>query len=391
MEQLIAECGTRKHGGPRANTLRVTRLLPVLDYGGAETTVVQQATQMERAGLELRVCTFWKEGTAAKKIRGAGIPVDCLDVDPSIRNPKATIALWRYLRKRPADILHCTITESNFHGTLVGKFRPDCRIIVEEVGDPSQRSWKAHGLVGLTMHLADHCIGVSRPSADYISKQLQVAESKISHIDNGITALKVLDEQRRVEVRRELGIGEDALVIGSVGRLDDEVKRFTDMVDALALIDSPDRDVQVLLVGDGRDREKIEEYIRRRGFDDQVILTGYRSDTERMYAAMDIFCLLSAHEAFGLVVAEAMFCELPVVVSDVGGMSGVVVEGKTGFKGPPFKPDKAARRLDTLLESEDLRSSMGCSGRKRAMERYSSERYVRELRELYFRLAASDD
>lgn len=239
------------------------------------------------------------------------------------------------------------------------------------------------------MHLADHCIGVSGPSAAYISETLRVSESKVSHIDNGIAPLAVLGEEERVEARRELGISEDAVVIGSVGRLDEEVKRFTDIVEALSLIDGEEREVVFLLVGDGRDREPIEAHIRQRGLEDQVILTGYRSDTERMYAAMDIFCLLSAHEAFGLVVAEAMFCELPVVVSDVGGMSGVVVDGQTGFKVPAFAPEEAASRLEELIESTELRSVMGNAGRKRALKRYSDERYVRELRELYFRLADS--
>ena len=369
--------------------LTVIRLLPVLDYGGVETCTVAQSQLMKREGLELRICTFWKEGDAAEKIRDAGVAVDCLGVDPAIRNPRATVALYRYLRQQSPDILHASITEANLHGVMAGKMAQVPCIITEEVGEPRQRSWKAHGMVGATMHLADHCIGVSKPVAQYLTGRLHLPEHKVTHLDNGVTAWDVPSEATGRSARRDFGIPEGAPVIGSVGRLDDEIKRFSDLIDAVAELEYMEQPPWLVIAGDGPDREALEAAARRAELGERVVFTGFQSDIRRIYAMMDIFALLSQHEAFGLVVVEAMFSELPVVVTDTGGMSGIVVDGMTGFKIPRFSPVKAARKLRTLVESPETRGRFGRAGRTRGIEYYSSERYSRELCDLYFDLGAT--
>ncbi len=366
--------------------VRVTRLLPVLDFGGVETRAVNQCRQMDFEGIDFRICTFWKKGDAAKKIEATGIPIDVLDVAPAIRNPRATLELMRYLREQPTDILHCAINEANFHGSIAGRLSGVACTVVEEVGDPLVRSTRGHAVIGLTMHLANHCVGVSKPVANYLSEDLYVPRSKVTHIDNGVPAVEPPMAEERAEARREFGIPLDAMVVGSVGRLDDKHKRFSHLIEAVSLISSPEDNVYVMIVGEGRDKEAIRNAADELGIGDRVILTGYQSDTRKMYGMMDVFGLLSEQEAFGLVVAEAMFCELPVVVSDVGGMSEIVVEGETGFKVPRLQPDRAAERLASLLDSEEMRVRMGAAGRQRALKKYSTERYTADVRELYLKL-----
>src|SRR5690242_14126551 len=93
----------------------VVRLIPVLDFGGVETNFVQQARTIDRSKYDFRVCTFWKHGEAARRIEASGIQVDVLDVHPSIRNPRATRTLLRYLRRVRPDVVHASIGEANFH------------------------------------------------------------------------------------------------------------------------------------------------------------------------------------------------------------------------------------------------------------------------------------
>lgn len=367
--------------------LRVTRLLPVLDFGGVETRVVEQCRQMDFSGIDFRVCTFWKEGDAAEKIEATGIPVDNLHIDPAIRNPKASLALARYLQTQPTDILHCSVNEANFHGALAGRFtRVPCTVI-EEVGDPLVRSARGHVVIALTMHLANHCIGVSKPVAKYLSDTLYVPRRKITHIDNGVPAVEPPTEEERLQAREEYQIPPDAFVIGSVGRLDNKHKRFTHLIEAVSLLETSEQEVYVLIVGQGDDMQKIRAYADQAGLSSRVILTGYQSDTRKMYGMMDVFSLLSEQEAFGLVVAEAMFCKLPVVVSNVGGMREIVVEGKTGFKVPRLQPSAAAQKIKQLRENPQLRKSQGLAGRARALECYSSKRYNEDVRNLYLQFA----
>ena len=366
--------------------IRVVRLLPVLDFGGVETRVIQQSVGMDRSGFDFRVCAFRNAGDAAKRIEEAGVQVDMLDVDPAIRNPQATLALASYLRSNPTDILHCSINEANFHGTVASLLTPVSCVVVEEVGDPLVRSWRGHLVVGLTMHLADYCIGVSRPVARYLSKGLFVPSKKVVHIDNGVLEIDQPTQEECQRARTELGIPLDALVVGSVGRLNDKHKRFSHLLEAVERLQVDLPNTYVLIVGDGPDRARLQNMVEQSSLSDRVIMPGFRSDMKNMYACMDVFSLLSEQEAFGLVVAEAMFCGLPVVVSDVGGMSDIVVEGETGFKVPRLRPEIAAERLFSLLKDPAKRSKMGEAGRLRAVEKYGSQRYNADVRSLYERL-----
>ena len=260
----------------------VIRLVPVLDFGGVETRVVAQSRYSGQVDLELRVCTFWKDGDAAEKIRDAGIAVDCLDVDPAIRNPWATAELYRYLRQQSPDILHCSITEANLHGVIAGKMAGIPCIVTEEVGEPRRRSWRAHGMVAATMHLADHCIGVSRPAADYLSDNLRLPKSKVTHLDNGVAVWDVPDDTMGRTARREFGIPEDVPLIGSVGRLDDDIKRYSDLIEAVAELDGMRRPPWLVIAGDGPDRKAVEDVARRAGIGDRTVFTGFQSDIRRI-------------------------------------------------------------------------------------------------------------
>lgn len=370
--------------------LKIVRLVPVLDFGGVESCVVHLAKHLDDPSVDLRVCTFWKAGDASRKVRDYGIPVDVLDTDPAVRNPRATLRLFNYLTELQPDIVHSSITEANFHLALAGTAARIPIRIVEEVGDPTVRSRKAHLLVGMTMHLASHCIGVSRPSARYIHDKLKVDESKVFHIDNGVEPLAPPRPEESAAFRQQYDIPPDALVIGSVGRLDEKRKRYTDLIDALALLHQWGHDAWLVIVGDGPDRELLRRYTSDTGIEHRVVFTDFLSDVRAAYGGMDIFSLLSEQEAFGLVVAEAMFCNLPVVVTSVGGMKTVVAPDETGYTVPTGNPRSAAEQLERLVTDENLRLEMGRAGRKRALDRYAAKRYTYDILALYRELRTED-
>jgi glycosyltransferase involved in cell wall biosynthesis len=103
---------------------------------------------------------------------------------------------------------------------------------------------------------------------------------------------------------------------------------------------------------------------------------------------MDIFALASAHEAFGLVLVEAMYAHLPVVATRVGGIPGVVLEGETGYLVPPQDPPALARQLMSLGNDSALSQKMGLRGLDRARNEFGSRRYVHEFDYLYQRLVS---
>ena len=124
------------------------------------------------------------------------------------------------------------------------------------------------------------------------------------------------------------------------------------------------------------------------GVHESVHFAGYTADPQPFYAVMDVFALASAAEAFGLVLVEAMFASLPVIATRVGGIPGVVDDGRTGLLVPPFSPERFAEGLLRLATDETVRRDMGARGQQRARAEFSADRYVADVDRLYQRLIA---
>jgi glycosyltransferase involved in cell wall biosynthesis len=189
-------------------------------------------------------------------------------------------------------------------------------------------------------------------------------------------------------VRDALGIQPGDFIIGSCGRLLDEHKRFSDLIQAFASVREQFPKARLLIVGEGPDELMLRNLAHQLGVAEHVIFAGYQGDTRPFYEVMDIFALASAHEAFGLVLVEAMFARLPVVATRVGGIPTVVKDGETGYLVEPKVPAKLTDRLLALSNDASLRQSMGQAGLVRARAEFGADRYVRQFDELYQRLAA---
>lgn len=95
---------------------------------------------------------------------------------------------------------------------------------------------------------------------------------------------------------------------------------------------------------------------------DEIIFTGYQSDTAKFYSIFDVFSLVSAYQAFGLVLTEVMMHKLPVVVTREGGMQYIVDENATGYLVAQFDVGAIAERLIKLYNDSGLRKQMGIKG-----------------------------
>lgn len=115
-------------------------------------------------------------------------------------------------------------------------------------------------------------------------------------------------------------------------------------------------------------------------------MAGYQNETTLYYSLMDIFCVPSAREGFGLVAAEAMLHHLPVIASEVGGLKNVVVDGETGYLVPPKDPVAMAEKIRELIIDPAKRKQMGEMGYRRSMENYTAQQYCKNIQNLYLEL-----
>lgn len=249
----------------------------------------------------------------------------------------------------------------------------------------------------ITAKLVTQAYADSRSQRDFLVQEGLVAPGKISVIGPGSVAgvnLKRFSVERwggqaAAQTRRELGIPIDALVIVFVGRITRD-KGILELVAAFEIVSEGAHDVHLVLVGpleperDPLPLATLDTLNRNR----RIHAVGFTTVPERYLAAADIFCLPSYREGFGSVAVEAAALQLPTVVTRVTGLVDSVVEGVTGLVVPPKNVSKLTEALKALLESKELRDSLGHQGLQRVVRDYDADLVNEAVVAEYFRLAS---
>ncbi len=179
----------------------------------------------------------------------------------------------------------------------------------------------------------------------------------------------------RPPVRRE---HPDEVVVGAVGRLAPE-KGFDVLVRAMTALPA----CRLVIVGDGRDRSRLESLAARSGVAARVSFAGWVEPPWSAKLSFDLLVAPSRAEGFGLSVVEAMLAETPVVAASVGGLGELVHDGITGLLVPPEDPSALAAAVARLAADPELRATMGKRGRDSVVGRYSVEGMVRAYEQVF--------
>lgn len=202
--------------------------------------------------------------------------------------------------------------------------------------------------------------------------------------------------EERISLRRELGLSDDRLLIGIIGRLS-EVKNHALFLSAAARIIGDGAGAagtpHFVIIGDGHLRPELESMARSLGIASRVSFTGFRRDTLALYAELDLVALSSLNEGTPLVLIEAMSAGRAVVSTEVGGVAdllgarlerrGRVSVWEHGLTVPSRDDEAFAEAMRMLIAQPELRCEMGERGRAFVRARLSKERLVREIAELY--------
>jgi glycosyltransferase involved in cell wall biosynthesis len=141
--------------------------------------------------------------------------------------------------------------------------------------------------------------------------------------------------------------------------------------------------VRLMLVGDGSMKSAIENRISEAGIGPLVWMTGSRNDVSELMAALDVFVLPSKAEGISNTILEAMATGLPVIATEVGGNSQLVLDGETGFIIPSEKPSLLAEKLYEYINKPELLESHAKAGRLRAEQQFSLQHMVNQYQTVY--------
>jgi glycosyltransferase involved in cell wall biosynthesis len=231
----------------------------------------------------------------------------------------------------------------------------------------------------------DRLIGVSDSTVADLVRLGVAPPDRFDVIPLGLDldAFARLEEAAGCDLRAELGIGEEEVVLGFVGRLV-EIKRVDLLLRAFARARDGVR-LRLLVVGDGELRPRLEALTAELGIADTVSFLGYRRDLPAIAAATDVAVLASANEGTPVSLIEAAAAGRPAVATRVGGV-GDVVTPQTGILVDSGDVDALAVAIAKLARERGRRKRMGAAARERALSGYSADRLVNDIEELYDRL-----
>lgn len=195
-------------------------------------------------------------------------------------------------------------------------------------------------------------------------------------------------EAKRKITRERLGLNDDTVAVAIIGRLapikdHDFFLRVVEKV-----LSGSGADVHFFIVGDGSERERIEEQVDRLNekFGRRITMTSWVTDIDTFNAGMDIICLTSKNEGTPVSLIEAQATGIPVISTDVGGVKDVVSEGETGFIVPVGDLEQYSEKLELLIENEKIREKMSQNGWNFVREKFHYTRLVKDMEAYYLEL-----
>ncbi len=302
---------------------------------------------------------------------------------------RAFVRLVRVLRQTRPAIVHSR-NWAAFDAVLAARLARVPLVVHgehgREVTDPDgqnrRRNWARRALAPLV----NRFVTVSQDLRRWLIEDVRLPAHKVTTIQNGVDLTR-FGHHGRHEARLRLGLPAEALVLGTVGRLD-PVKDHATLIQAFAGLAPAHPDAALLIVGDGPCRSDLDRLVTGIGLENRVRLFGSRADVPVVLATMDVFVLPSVAEGMSNTILEAMATGLPVVATRVGGNPELIEDGVGGALVPRHDQAALTEALSAYLDDGNLRSVHGKASRQRAVDHFGLERMCAAYVDLYSGLLA---
>lgn len=366
-------------------------LLNSLIVGGTERKVVAVANALHRRGRSVHLAYLNQPQTLLPEL-DAGVPTLWLQ-----RKGKFDLGAARrlagYCREHGIRQIFCLNEYPTLYGSLA------CRLLgngcqhtafINTTILPNRKAELKMLVYAPLFRRTPRLVFGCREQLEAWADRYRLDRARCDFIYNGIDAQRFDPANLPASARRlraTLGWSEQDVVVGMVGQLLPK-KGYPDLLAALARLRADDRPVKGLIVGAGPEEARLRALAASLHLDQHVVFAGQLGDVRPALAAMDVFALTSvAVETFSNAALEAMAMRLPVVLSRIGGAAEMVLPDRSGFLYPAGDVAALVERLRPLVDSPELRQSLGAAARRQVLARFSAERMVDQYEQLLPTLA----
>lgn len=293
--------------------------------------------------------------------------------------------LKKLQEEKKFDLVYCQQPVGGLMGRLLGKkfkipviytahgfhFFKGCPLVNKIVYKTVEKWLSKHTDVLITINEEDY------------QSALKMKAKKVFKINGiGIDDKKIkFEDFDKVAFKKELGLDENDKVVLTVSEIN-ENKNYITMLQTIKQLVEKDKTIKFVSCGTGVWKDKIHNYAKELGVEDNVVFLGYRKDIGKIMQVSDLFFHASFREGLTLSVMEAMSFGLPCVVSNVRGNRDLIVDGKGGFVCEPTDAQNFAVKLEFLLKNEEDYKLMSDFNKKES-EKYTVKFVIKQLEEIY--------
>ncbi len=347
---------------------RLVLLLQDLLFGGTQRQALELARRLNPDKYQVELWLLMGGFDLAPVAQSAGLPLVWLSKRPQV-GAKAILNLYRRLRHSPPDILMCLTVVPNIWGRLLGRLAGVPLIVGNCRGGAAPR--RQHEL--WLWPLAHHIITNSNIIKASLTNHFGLPEKKVTVIHNGVDMSYFRHNMSDIKHKPP--------IILSVARLAPD-KDHPTLIRAFKLVAMDHPRAQLWLMGDGPEAAGLHQLVAEYRLANKIRFIPGQDDIRPFLQQAAVFVLSSFYEALPNVILEAMAAGLPVVATQVGGVSELVIPGRTGWLVPPRDPSALAAALKHLLTDAATRQAFGLAGQHRAARNFSLRAMVAQHEKL---------
>lgn len=371
-----------------------TKILYVItkaNWGGAQRYVYDLATAAKEAGNDVAVIADGGGGLLTEKLAAADIRI----IPLALRQHRTFIgdlltfnslfSLIRIFREERPDIVHVNSAKAGGLGALAARIARVPFIVFTAHGWEFNAPRNALSKIGirlfswLTVRLAHQTIAVSEAIRRDVRRWPGIGR-RITVIPNGIDCPLPLSREEARATLSPHGVGK--YWVGMISELN-PTKRVADAIRAFSIIVPKHPEAILIVLGEGRERDRLEGLIRELHLGDNISLLGFRDDAPSLLKAFDLFVHASSSEALGYAILEAGCAALPVVATRVGGISEIIPDDDHGLLVRPLDPEALATAIESLMDDPRRAAELGARLHARVRNSFSKQKMVVETLALY--------
>lgn len=365
---------------------RICWIIPSLDRGGAEKQLVMLANRLDPEEFDATLIVLSRSGPLESELDTQRTRLVVIGKERRL-DPRVWLRLASELKSLRPDLVHTWIFAANAYGRTAAKWAGVKRILASERSvDPWKSTWQLmldRALARITHGITTNSQGV----VDFYAER-GIDRKLFEVIPNGIVPRNPDQEISREEAFGRLGIDPKRRLILSIGRLWPQ-KGYKDLIWAAEILRVLRGDTSFAILGEGPERERLEEYRDNVRAASEVYLVGHRDDANSILPHADLLWNGSLYEGQSNTILEAMQAGVPVLATDIPGNRDLVRDGETGILFPVGEVDRLMRVSNQLLDDEPMRKRLIEGAQRRILREHDVQTMVDRHADYYRRMLNS--